>query len=246
MELSVDEVHIHRRRNWIASVVTLIVLILLGVFVWRVMFFADLIRSGEIDLSNYNFLSDYTLSANLLSEPLQDGTFDVATDDDPSLGVVGAPVTIVEFADFLCGYSRESSFILRELAAKYPQQIQYIYRDFPLSDIHPLSQIASEAAQCAHEQNKFWEFHDRIYQNQSSLSEGSFVEFARELNLNVAKFEECLTTDKMGAEVLVDYADGVKASVRGTPTFFINGNRVVGAIPKATLETIIKSVAVSQ
>lgn len=241
MELSADEERVHRRRNWIASVVTLIVLALLGIFVWRVLFFAGLIRSGEIDPSNYNYVSGYTLSSILSDKPFQEGEFDVVTKDDPSLGAVGAPVTIVEFADFQCAYSKESSFILRELAAAYPQTIHYVYRDFPLSEIHPLSQTASQAGECAHAQGKFWEYHDRLYQNQSTLSEESFVEYARELNLNVTAFERCLTSDHAQDEVLADYLDGVKAGVRGTPMFFVNGNRIAGAIPKDVLEAIIQS-----
>ncbi len=242
MDVSMNEDEIHRKRNWVATVATFLVLGLLSVFVWRVLFFTGLIRSGGIDLSNFSFLSSYSASAALASAPLKDGTFDVATTDDPSLGTPGAPVTIVEFADFQCPFSKQESSVLRELAARYPQQIYFIYRDFPLSDIHPLAQTAAEAGACANAQGKFWEYHDRLYQNQSSITQTSFVEFARELNLDVGAFETCLMSDRMGEEVLADYKAGVEAGVRGTPTFFINGNRIAGAIPKEILETIIASV----
>ena len=246
MELSHEEKILHRKRNLIAAVATVVVVALLSVFVWRVLFFVELIRSGEIDPSVENFVSDYTLSSMLSDKPLQDGKFNVATADDPSLGALDAPILIVEFADFQCEYSRESSFVMRELVAAYPQKIKYIYRDFPLSEIHPLAQAASQAAQCAHMQGKFWEFHDSLYQNQPMLAEGSFVDFARGLNLNVSAFEKCFASNQTQDEVLADYLDGVEAGVRGTPTFFVNGNRIVGAIPKDVLEAIIKSVSAGQ
>ncbi len=242
MEVFENEHEVHRKRNWIATIVTLLVLGFLWVFVWRVLFFTDLIRSGGVDFSQWSFLSNYSASATLASIPLKEGTFEVSTTDDPSLGSVNAPLMIVEFADFQCPFSKQESSIVRELAAKYPDKIHVIFRDFPLSDIHPLAQTAAEAAACAHEQGKFWEYHDRLFQNQSLLSSSSFVQFARELNLDVSAFETCVASDRMGEEVLADYAAGVEAGVRGTPTFFINGNRIAGAIPKDVLEEMIVTV----
>ena len=122
MDVSMNEDEIHRKRNWVATVATFLVLGLLSVFLWRVLFFTGLIRSGGIDLSNFSFLSSYSASAALASAPLKDGTFDVATTDDPSLGTPGAPVTIVEFADFQCPFSKQESSVLRELAARYPNR----------------------------------------------------------------------------------------------------------------------------
>lgn len=238
-----EEAHIHRARSWVAGIATLVVLLLLGIFVARVWYYAGALRSGTLDASAFNFIGSQTLSATLAAQPVKDGTFDVATTDDPRLGRADAPVTIVEFADFGCPYSRESSFVVRELAAKYPEFVRFIYRDFPIVELHPIAQKAAEAAQCAQDQGTFWEYHDKLYQNQNDLSEDRLVEFATELNMNTFQFESCLSSGRYADEVIEDYQAGVAAGVRGTPTFFINGNRIAGAIPKEILEALIQSVA---
>ncbi|MBI5793549.1 DsbA family protein [Candidatus Uhrbacteria bacterium] len=242
--IQTDEV-INRKRSWIATVVTLLVLALLIAFASRVFYFASRIKSGEIDLSTYNFTDSFTSDLALSNTVVTDGEFDLVTTDDPNLGNPDAPLTIVEFADFQCPYSQEVSFVMRELAAKYPEEIYYVYRDLPLTDIHPLAEMAAQAGECAHEQDKFWEYHDKLYQKQSSLTEDSFVTFARELNLNVDQFESCLAKGRYNNEVQEDLEAGVAAGVRGTPTFFINGNLIAGSIPKDVMEAIVKSVTSS-
>lgn len=237
---------VHRMRSWIATIVTLLVLAFIGFFVYRVLYFAEQIRTGEIDISSYDFQQKLSISAQLAGAPILDGEYDVTSTDDPSLGLPGAPVTIVEFADFGCPYSRESSFVMRELASLYPTEIHYIYRDFPIPELHPIAQKAAEAGECAQEQDAFWPYHDKMYQNQSILSEEVFVEFAQELNLNVTQFESCLTSGRHAQEVLQDYEDGTAAGVRGTPTFFINGNKIPGAIPADILETIVQAILVNE
>lgn len=236
------DAHIHRRRGLVATIATLVVLVLLGVFVVRVVYYANLIRSGEFDPSSLSFTTAYTVSRALASEPVEDGVFDLETTDDPSLGSNSAQVTIVEFADFGCPYSQESSFVIRELALAYPEDVRFIYRDFPLSDIHPIAQKAAEAGECAQDQGKFWEYHDKLYQNQNGLTQDRLVEFAAELNMNVYQFETCLDSGRYADEVIEDYQAGVESGVRGTPTFFINGNRIAGAIPKDILDAVIQSV----
>ena len=237
-----NDAQVHKVRNWIGTIITLLMLALVGVFVWKVLYYADAIRSGEIDPGTYTFEREYTTSLALASAPLPEGEFVVATADDPWLGTIGAPVEIVEFADFGCPYSRESSSILRELAIKYPDDVFYVYRDFPLVEIHPIAQKAAEAGGCADAQDKFWEYHDKLYQNQVGLNEKDLVKFAAQLNLDVDEFEQCLDSGEYTDEVLEDFADGFEAGVRGTPTFFINGNRIPGAIPADILELIVETI----
>ncbi|MBI4591863.1 DsbA family protein [Candidatus Uhrbacteria bacterium] len=237
-----EERHIHRRRGLVATVATLAVLVLLGIFVVRVLYYADLIRTGQTDPTSLSFLSAYSVTAALAAQPVVDGMVDLTSADDPSLGSSSAPVVIVEFAEFGCPYSQESSFVVRELALAYPNDVHFIYRDFPLTDLHPIAQKAAEAGECAQDQGKFWEYHDKLYQNQSSLTEDRLVEFAAELNMNVYQFESCLDSNRYADEVLEDYQAGVGAGVRGTPTFFVNGNRIPGAIPKEILSALIESI----
>lgn len=233
---------VHRKRGWIATVVTLLVLVLLGLFVARVVYFADLIRSGDLSAQSFSFTDKLTTNDILSRLPVEDGIYDLETSDDPSIGSAEAAVTIVEFADFECPFSRDSSFILRELATVYADNIYYIYRDFPLTDLHAMAQKAAEAGECAQDQGKFWEYHDKMYQNQTSLNEESLVAFAQSLNMNVTEFESCLDSGRYAEEVLDDYEAGLASGVRGTPTFFINGNRIAGSIPRDILEAIIQSI----
>lgn len=246
MEAMQTDEQVNRKRSWVATVVTLAVLVLLIVFASRVFYFASRIKNGEIDFSTYNFGNSFTSDLALSSSAVTSGEFDLVTTDDPSLGNPDAPLTIVEFADFQCPYSQEASFVMRELAAKYPDEIYYVYRDLPLTDIHPLAQMAALSGECAAEQDKFWEYHDKLYQKQSSLSEDSFVTFARELNLNVDQFQSCLSKERYADELQEDLEAGVAAGVRGTPTFFINGNRIAGSIPAEVMEAIVKSVIKSE
>ncbi len=246
METIQGDAHIHRARSWVATIVTVILLALLSVFVWRVLHYVNLIKSGELSSGSYNFTESFTTSIDLASQPVRDGTIDVVTSDDPSLGNPSAPVKIVEFADFQCPYSKEASSTLRELALKYPNEVYYVYRDFPLTEIHPLSQKAAEAGECADDQGKFWEYHDKLYQNQSRLDDDSFVQFAMQLNMNVKRFEGCLSSGQHTDEVIEDYLDGLEASVRGTPTFFLNGNRIAGSIPADVLDDLVQSILSAQ
>lgn len=237
-----EESSIHRKRGWAGTIVTLVILFLLGAFVWRVVFFTSQIRNGGLNLSDLNYSQTVTTIAKLASEPVSDQVVDVAIKNRPMLGSANAPITIVEFADFSCPFSRTSSFVMRSLATQYPNQFRYIYRDFPLIELHPFAQKASEAAACANEQGKFWEYHDKLYQNQDALDDQSFGRFASQLNLDTARFHDCFAGHTYTKQVEQDYEDGLAAGVRGTPTFFINGNRIPGSIPQDVLEKVIISV----
>lgn len=240
-----EDEEIHKHRNWIATIISIAALLFIGFFAWRVVYFTGLINSGEFQLSDYSFTDRFTSNIKLASAPIEGSLRNISSSKAPSLGNKNAPVQIVEFADFGCPYSREVSFSLRELAQKYPQKIYYQYREFPIVEIHPIAQKASEAGRCAKDQGRFWEYHDKLYQNQSQLDEDSLFEFAQTINLNMAVFRGCMESGRHEKTVLKDYEDGFEAGVRGTPTFFINGNMIPGAIPKDVLETIINSVDVS-
>lgn len=236
------DARVHRKRNWVATVITAIVLLLLGWFVFRVITLAKQIRSGTLDPSAFEFKKSFTTSLRLSAIPLSEQQANIVSTDDESLGRKDAKMTIVEFADFGCPYSREASFTMRELAIKYPEKINYIYRDFPIIDLHPIAQKAAEAGECAAEQGRFWQYHDKLYQNQTDLSQDRLYEFASELNLDAALFRSCLDSGRKRAEVLKDYQDGLDGGVRGTPTFFLNGRKVDGAIPKDIFEQLISSL----
>jgi protein-disulfide isomerase len=166
---------------------------------------------------------------------------DVSLDDDPVLGDADAAVTIVEFSDFecpFCGRFREQT--MDQIVENYGDDIQIVYRDFPLSQIHPRAQASAEAAECADDQDAFWEYHDMLFANQTALDADSLIGYADELGLDVDEFTECLESGKHTDEVLADLNEGISYGVTGTPTFFINGVRLVGAQPYAAFEQVIE------
>lgn len=245
MAIPIEDNATHTRRNLFAAIGTVLVIAVVCAFAWRVYHYAALIQSGELTEEDLAFANRITESASLASGPVPEGQFNVATADDPSLGLSAAKVTIVEFADFGCPYSREESLVVRAAAAKYGDQVRFVYRDFPIVELHPEAFDAAEAGECAAEQGRFWDYHDKLFSNQSDLSEEALVRYAMELNLNAGDFQRCMDSDRNVQEVQDDYAAGVAAGVRGTPTFFINGVRVTGAIPQDVLEKLIERFAAS-
>ena len=241
-----SEEQIHKDRNWIATIVTFAMLFVAGLFVFRVLFYVDAINTGKIDTFDTSSFGDFSTSATLLSSELPNGEFDVVTSDDPSLGREGAVVTIVEFVDFACPYCQEVSSEMRELAQKYPNDLYYVFRDFPVTELHPIAQKAAEAGQCAHDQGRFWDYHDKLFQNQDDLDEEELYLLAEQINLDIVAFRSCLDLGMNAQEVLDDYEDGIEAGVRGTPTFFINGNRVPGSIPGDVLDLIVESIVAGE
>jgi len=216
-------------------------LILLGWFAWQVIFYIQKIREGGFNPSAYDFTRAYTTIAKLASEPMKDGSVNTVTTDDPSMGKANAPITIVEFGDFSCPYSKEASFTIRAFAKEHPESVRLIYRDFPIIELHPLAQKEAVAATCAQRQGKFWEYHDKLFQNQGTMDESMFMRFANELNLNKQTFETCLQADDVAQEVQNDYQAGLDAGVRGTPTFFVNNLRIPGSVPKDVWDLIAAS-----
>lgn len=203
--------------------------------------------------TNNNVLgnTDSTPPNSALQNPTQPpAKVDVAIGHLPALGPDNAKVTIVEFSDFQC------PFCEKFVNDAYPQiydayiktnKVKFAYRHYPLTSIHPNAQKAHEASECANEQNKFWEYHNLLFKNQTTWSPqpsadaaNSFTDYASQLNLNTDQFRSCLDTDKYKENVQKDTTDGDTAGVDGTPTLFINGIRLVGAQPFAKIQALIE------
>ena len=168
---------------------------------------------------------------------------DVSADDDPSKGDANAPITIIEFSDFECPFcARFYQQTLPQLEKEYIDtgKVKFVYRDFPLS-FHPNAQKAAEAGECADDQGKFWEMHDKIFDNQNAISINDLKGYAADLGLDTDEFNSCLDSGKHSAEVQKDFKDGQAARVSGTPAFFINGVKLVGAQPFSAFQQIIES-----
>ena len=171
----------------------------------------------------------------LLRPPVLDIGYDPArVRGDPK-----APVTIVEFSDFQCPFCLRAYPTMKEMMVKYAGRIKWAYRDFPLRDGHPLAQTAAEAARCANEQGKFWEYHDLLFSNPDKLDLKGLTEEARVLKLDQKSFESCLASGKFKPDIEADLQAGIKAGITGTPAFFINGVLVSGAQPPSVFEKAI-------
>ncbi|HMU40778.1 MAG TPA: thioredoxin domain-containing protein [Pseudomonadota bacterium] len=156
----------------------------------------------------------------------------------PSKGPKDAKVTIVEFSDFQCPYCGQGRKVMEEVLSKYGNKVRVVFRDFPLS-FHDKAQKAAEAGQCAHDQGKFWEMHDWMFDNQSTLDEPALKDAARKLGLNGDKFDACLTTGAKATVVKNNMKEGGEAGVKGTPAFFVNGVFLSGALPFEKFKTEI-------
>ncbi|MCC6904344.1 MAG: DsbA family protein [Anaerolineae bacterium] len=165
----------------------------------------------------------------------------VNVDDDPAFGPEDAPVTIVEFSDYQCPYcKRYKDQTYAALREQYGDNIRYVFRDFPLTSIHPDAFLAAEAATCAGDQGKYWEMHDTIFANQIvGIGKDALIGFAGDLDLDVDAFTECIESGKYTEEVQKDMTEAQSYGVTGTPSFFINGVRLVGAQPLETFQAVI-------
>ena len=142
----------------------------------------------------------------------------------PSIGEKTAKVTMFEFSDYQCPLcSQYFNWTMKQVMDEYVKtgKVKYVFRDFPLESIHPLALKAAEAAHCGGEQGKYWEMHDRFLRNQMSIGIDALPLHAQVLALDVSKFRQCLDSGKYTAQIRESVADGKKAGVRGTPSFFL-------------------------
>lgn len=164
---------------------------------------------------------------------------DIPVGTAPVWGPATAPITIIEFSDYECPYCKKwHAETWVQLQQAYPNQIRLVYKDFPLYQAHPNASPAAKAARCANDQDKYWQFHDRIF-TATSLSSQYFEKIAQDLSLDLLKWKNCINSTKYDADITADYQYGAQLGISGTPTFFINGIRLVGAQPFAAFKQII-------
>jgi protein-disulfide isomerase len=154
----------------------------------------------------------------------------IAATNSPSKGSASAPVELIEFSDFQCPYCLRANPTVTQVLNTYGDRVHFVYRHYPLPG-HPNARPAAEAATCAAEQGKFWQYHDRLFADPSKLSDADLKKSAADLGLDAAKFDACVDSHKFKATVDADIAAGQDAGVDGTPAFFINGRMLSGAQP---------------
>jgi protein-disulfide isomerase len=159
--------------------------------------------------------------------------------DDAALGGASAPVTIVEFSDFQCPFCQRVAPTLKRVKETYGDKVRIVWKDFPLTAIHPEAFKAAEAGNCAREQGKFWEFHDRLFANQQALQPDALKAHATAVGLDTARFNACLDTAKYTDRVQDHIGAGTRLGVNSTPAAFVNGRAVTGAQPYDVFAQII-------
>jgi protein-disulfide isomerase len=158
---------------------------------------------------------------------------------DPSLGRASAPVTLIEFSDFQCPFCQRVAPTLKKLRETYGDKVRIVWKDFPLTQIHPQAFKAGEAAHCAGDQGKYWEYHDRLFANQQQLQPEDLKKHAAEIGLDASAFGTCLDSSKYGERVRNGVAQGTRLGVNSTPTIYVNGRVLSGAQPYETFVSVI-------
>jgi protein-disulfide isomerase len=176
----------------------------------------------------------------------------IGVDDDPVLGSPNAKVLMIEFGDYQCPSCR---MFWKEVEPRLKKEyidtgkVKLVFRDFPIVQIHPEALLASMAVDCAGEQDKYWQYHDKVFREQYNKGDdlvrfkaADLKKWAKDTGLDQTKFDQCLDSEKYKSEVLKDKADGDAVSVQGTPTFFINGHVIGGAQAYPAFKNLIDSL----
>lgn len=163
----------------------------------------------------------------------------IPIDGAPFKGPEKAPVTIVKFEDFQCPFCKRVQPTFVELLKRYSGKIRLVHKDFPLDSLHHEARQAAEAARCAEDQGKFWEYHNVVYKNAPKASVKDLKTYAKEVGLNVESFDKCLASSKYKTAVQKDVDEGIRLGITGTPDFFINGRELSGAQPLEAFTRVI-------
>jgi protein-disulfide isomerase len=192
-------------------------------------------RADALDKLDQRLRAERKVAINFQPE-----RFHFKNEGAPTLGKAGAPVTLVEFSDFQCPYCRATAPTLKQVRQKYGDRVQIVYRQFPLTSIHPFAFKAAEASLCANEQGRFWELHDAMFADQTKLAVTELKGTARRIGMDEAKFGSCLDSGRYTAQVRTDEREGQLLGINGTPALFINGVYIEGgAVPFSTLASLI-------
>ena len=166
--------------------------------------------------------------------------------DGPVQGDASAPVTIVVFEDFQCPFCKQVHETLERVVARYKDKVRLVHRDFPLDALHPAAWRAHEAARCAEQQGKFWEYRNLLYANAPAASPEQLGRYASDAGVDPAAFGRCVEGDRFKAEIEADVKEGERLGINGTPAFFINGRLLSGSQPESEFSRIIDEELAAQ
>ena len=220
-------------KKWWGVLLNVILTILLIIIIAFSFFLHASVKNIKTDQANNNLILNKKNSLELDKILYRDN-------DNYWIGSANPKITIVEFADFGCHYCANSFPIIRELSLKYKDSVKIIFRDFPV--VTEYSGDLALAARCAGEQGLFWVMHDKLFLNQGISQKNDIIKLAKQSGLDAQRFETCLNKNKYLANIQKDLDDGQKLGVEGTPTWFINRNRVAGDIPYDKFVQIIEEM----
>jgi protein-disulfide isomerase len=161
---------------------------------------------------------------------------------DHILGPYTAPITLVEYGDYECPYCGQAYPIIKQIQDYFGDNIRFVFRNFPLSQVHPHAQRAAEAAEEAADQNKFWNMHDYLYEHQQALDDKHLEKYAKIVGLDLARFDKDMKNHIHVPKIREDFLSGIQSGVNGTPSFYINGTRYDGSWDFDTLMQILTSI----
>jgi protein-disulfide isomerase len=151
---------------------------------------------------------------------------DFNTEGSPFEGPKDAPITLVEFSDFQCPYCSRLAPVVKQVLKKYPKKVKLVFKNYPLTKVHNMAMKAAVAALAAKEQGRFWEYHDKLFENHRTLSDKKLIDIAKELGLDMDKFKHDMNDPKIATLIKRDTNEALSNGVRGVPTLFLNGHRI--------------------
>ena len=169
-------------------------------------------------------------------------TLAVNSDRDHIQGPTSAAATLIEYGDYECPYCGQAYPIIKEIQRRLGNKLRFVFRNFPLTEIHLHAQHAAEAAEAAAAQNKFWEMHDYLYEHQQALDEEHLEKYAAKVGLDLGRFNNDMSTHAHAGRIREDFLSGIHSGVNGTPTFYINGIRYNDSWDLETLLETLRSV----
>jgi protein-disulfide isomerase len=169
-------------------------------------------------------------------------TVPVNIGSDHIRGSINAPITIVEYGDYECPYTGMAYPVVQDIMKQFGDQIYFVFRNFPLNDIHPHAQHAAEAAEAAAAQDKFWQMHDYLFKHQKALDDNHLLEYAQKVGLDIDKFKKEISEHIYAPLINKSLKAGIDSGVEGTPTFFVNGVRYEDSWDLDTFSNMLKNL----
>ena len=157
-------------------------------------------------------------------------------------GSIDAPISIVEYGDYECPYTGMAYPIVKEMMKQFNNKVYFVFRNFPLNDIHPHAQHAPEAAEVAAAQDRFWQMHDYLFEHQKALDDNHLLQYAGKLGLDINKFKKEVTEHTYAPLIEESLKSGIDSGVQGTPTFFVNGERYEDSWDLETFSNFLKTL----